>query len=453
MPSYSGVWTLPAQMQAVAAGNWQFPELYWIATLGVGGGNEGDYFVFSGVAVDSDKNVYSTSSTSIGGVGGNDWLISKHDTNGSLLWQRAYGNSPYSDGATGAALDSSGNLYVSGGVYDITYSTCFNIIKCNSSGALQWQKFTSQSSAGYNELATSVAVDSSSNIYVSGYGSTPSYGWEGHLFKYDTSGNLVWQRELGSSSSSADYFYKNTVDSSGNIYCVGITADGAGGDFLGAIVKFDPSGNITWQRRYGAASSYQYSYDVAVDSSNNVYVCGSSNAARGGANNDVFIVKYDSAGTLLWQRSLAPASGSMRAISIATGVSGDVYISGDHDSNGFIAKYDSSGTIQWQRSINVTSIFGTMVDSPNGVNDVIYLTGRTNASGTGYDQVTMKLPGDGSFTGVYGYWTFAASSYTDSALAYTSAASAQVLRTSTTIAVTPTFTYLTSSLTPNLQPL
>ena len=70
----------------------------------------------------------------------------------------------------------------------------------------------------------------------------------------------------------------------------------------------------------------------------------------------------------------------MRAISIATGVSGDVYISGDHDSNGFIAKYDSSGTIQWQRSINVTSIFGTMVDSPNGVNDVIYLTGRTNAS-------------------------------------------------------------------------
>ena len=64
------------------------------------------------------------------------------------------------------------------------------------------------------------------------------------------------------------------ADSSGNCYVTGYTNNGSNDDVF--IAKYNTSGTLQWQRKlYGASTDY--GYGVAVDSSGNCYVTGSTN--------------------------------------------------------------------------------------------------------------------------------------------------------------------------------
>ena len=93
------------------------------------------------IGIDGSGNVYGTAtSNTLGAGGGNSIMVFKYDTNGVLQWQRRANNTS-NDAANAAAVDSSGNLYITGttnpgaeGSYDIL------VAKYNSSGVLQWQR-------------------------------------------------------------------------------------------------------------------------------------------------------------------------------------------------------------------------------------------------------------------------------------------------------------------------
>jgi len=105
-------------------------------------------------------------------------------------------------------------------------------------------------------------------------------------------------------TSSEDYGYGVTVDSSDNIYVKGYTQGGldgntnAGGDDL-FVVKYNSSGTKLWTKQLGTSSD-DIAYGVAVDSSGNVYAAGYTDGALDGNSNsggsDLFVVKYNSDG-------------------------------------------------------------------------------------------------------------------------------------------------------------
>jgi uncharacterized delta-60 repeat protein len=287
------------------------------------------------------------------------------------------------DQGNGIAVDSSGNVYVTG--YTSSQGSGGNdvlIAKYNNSGTIQWQRTLGGIDSDYG---TSIAVDSSGNVYIGGYTRSQSAGgFDVLITKYNTSGTIQWQRTLGGSA--FDYGTSIAVDSSGNVYVAGYAYSPSGGaqpDVL--ITKYDTSGTIQWQRTLGG-SGYDFGYGIAVDSSGNVYITGYTDS-QGSGGADVLIAKYNTSGTIQWQRTLGGANTDV-GVDIAVDSSGNSYITGYTASQGsgnndvLITKYDTSGTIQWQRILGGSDLeqgYSIAVDSSGNS----YITGYTASQGAG----------------------------------------------------------------------
>ena len=389
-------------------------QIGWIVTLGDTDNRSGlDYFTAS--AVDSSGNVYLVGYSTTEEIYGNrEALISKYNSSGVQQWQRLLGDSN-PNYAYEVVLDSSGDVYVSG----IGDSNDGLIFKYNSSGTLQWQK-----DIPYMQNAF-IAMDSSNNIYVAGTyytGGVSNNNRNWLIMKLNNSGSLTWAREM--TASSTDLVTGIAVDSSGNVFVSGYNFSNQAG-----IVKYNTSGTFQWHRKLDG-TSWEYSGGVAVDSSGNSYVLyhSGSSGSNDTSNGNMVIAKYNSSGTVVWQRTIGDGlyqEFGFNSNSIAIDSSNNIYIfvatnspeaAGDRDY--LIAKYNDSGSIQWQRLLGGAdreNSYGISVDNSG----YIYITGDTEStdavSNSRTDGFAAKLPDDGTGTGTYGVFTYVESNLTESA--------------------------------------
>jgi len=415
--------------------------VYRLQTLGGVGDDRG-----LSVTVDSSGNAYVFGRTDSTGAGDVDFFLAKYDSLATIQWQRTLGGASNDIGYSGI-VDSSGNVYIAGYTASTgAGSDDFLLAKYDSSGTLQWQRVLGDST---RNQAYSLAVDSADNLYIAGY--TQPSDFKFLLAKYNSSGTLQWQRTLGNADNQLGTSV--TVDSANNVYIGGYATDGSASfDFL--LAKYNSSGTIQWQRTLGGTGRDD-AYSLAVDSANNVYVFGYT-GSTGAGSNDFLLAKYNSSGTIQWQRVLGGAANDIGR-SVTVDSSGNVYVVGQTSSAGeggdelLIAKYDSSGTIQWQRVLGAASGdigYSITVDS----SDNLYVCGSTNSTGAGgNDFLLAVLPNDGSLTGTYVLdgvnMVYAVSTLTAATSTLTAATSSLTSATSTLTAATSTLTSASASLT------
>ena len=419
---------------------------YWMATLG---GSSSDSL--EDIAFDSDNNSYTfgwSNSTSPTG-----FSLVKRDPDGAIQWQRALGASGSQYGYS-VAVDSLDRIFVLGRTDATNGSEIpdFLIARYDSSGTLAWQRTLGSGNYGY---ASSIAIDSNNVIYAFGNAEVSGQGSQFVLAQYNSSGSPIWQRQLGGSGTEEGYAV--AIDSADAIYVAGNTSStGAGGrDVL--IAKYNSSGTIQWQRVLGASGTEgRNDAGLVTDSSNNVYYCGYTDSTGAGST-DILIAKYNSSGTLQWQRVLGNSSANY-ASKVAIDSEGNIYVAGYTSNNGTVAKYDSSGTIQWQREIDTSSnavLFNSLnIDS----NDSVYLVGYTNAAGVASDeQFVAKVPNDGSLIGTYVLdgvnFTYQATGFTSSTSSLTPATSSLTSSSISLSAQPGTHTSSSASLTQYLVEL
>jgi hypothetical protein len=202
----------------------------------------------------------------------------------------------------------------------------------------------------------------------------------------------------------------------------------------GLLVKFDSSGNVQWQKIFSDTSitggfTCNGVKPIIVDSSENVYVTGTFTG------NTVCTFKFDSSGTLLWARQYSWSIFSIYPYpSLSIDGSGNVYVcfmcsigTGANASRVITLKYNSSGVIQWQRYWSTSSTFyyyffnnlGACISVLLDGSLVYGASGNDTAGGYGYPTY-FKVPPDGSHTGAYTVrsttYTYAAGSGTDSSV-------------------------------------
>ena len=252
-----------------------------------------------GVAVDAAGNVYVTGKEYREDLGQNDniWLR-KYDTDGNTLWTETY-NSPahgYDYGA-GVALDAAGNVYVTGGERNSDLGQRWNIWlrKYDTDGNTLWTE-TYDSPAHDRDDGLGVAVDSAGNVYVTGISNRDDLGQYDNIWlrKYDTDGNTLWTETYDSPAHHVDKAYGVALDDMGNVYVTGQENRSDLGQGTNLFLrKYDPDGNTLWTMSYNGepvGTATFVGYGVAVDALGNVCVTGYEHWS--GSYDDIMVLKF-----------------------------------------------------------------------------------------------------------------------------------------------------------------
>ncbi|MFZ9697636.1 MAG: SBBP repeat-containing protein [Ilumatobacteraceae bacterium] len=349
-------------------------------------------------------------------VGDGDVYVVKFDSSGAYVWAKQFGVDAtiYS---SALAVDSTGNIYVTGAfsgttdfdpgsdVASLTSLGAYDtfVVKLDSSGGFVWVK---QLGGPSDIEAYDVAVDSSDNVVVAGNFSgsadfDPGTGTEsltagqadGFVVKLASSGSFLWARQFGSADNN-DIVRAVDVDSSGNVVLTGDfkgTADfdpGAGSSELtavnrnGFVVKMDSSGAYVWARQLAGSASG--GYEIAVDSSANVFVAGEfqftvdfdpglgdASLTTSGPSN-AFVLKLNSSGSYVWVKQFGGSTTNAGGLGLDK--SGNVFLGGDLQGEGdfdpgdgtvtlktfgkrdaFIVKLDALGRYVWVKQFGGTT--------------------------------------------------------------------------------------------------
>ena len=229
------------------------------------------------------------------------------------VWTRTLGESDYDYGYA-MATDPAKNVIVTGrthsslaGALSGTYDMF--VAKYDASGNRQWM---AQRGTSAQESGEGVVTDSAGNVYVTGYtggdldGNTSAGGWDIFLMKFDAAGNWKWTVQDGTGQD--DDSHAIAMDSAGNIYITGYVR----GDFHGLtrvgssdifISKYNQAGTRHWSVLFGS-SAVDEGFGIACDKSNNVYVTGYVQESVEGnpwlGTGDNILAKYDSEGQRQW---------------------------------------------------------------------------------------------------------------------------------------------------------
>lgn len=223
------------------------------------------------------------------------------------------------------------------------------------------------------------------NGYVQGIHSISLDMW---VVKTDSQGNFQWQKCLGSQGGESAASIEQTTD--GGYIVAGYTSV-SGGDVVGHhgsgdmwIVKLDSLGNLVWQQCIGGTGG-EIAHSIKQTTDGGYIVAGTADFNQGmvsghhapSQTTDMWVVKLDSLGVLVWQKCLG-GSGADVAYSIAQTNDGGYIVAGTTETknNGdvtgnhtyydvgsasykasvdyWVVKLDSSGFLEWQKCLGGT---------------------------------------------------------------------------------------------------
>jgi len=315
-------------------------------------------------------------------------------------WVRRYnGPGDGQDAAYGIAVDSSGNVYVTGGSLDSTELADYATIKYCPNGDTAWIRRYGGSGIDW---ALAIALDDSNNVYVTGFSEGIGTDYDYATIKYHPNGDTAWARRYDgpASSNSYDEAYAIAIDDSGNVYVTGYSwGDGTGYDYV--TISYYPNGDTAWVRRYnGPGNGDDVAHGIAVDDSHNVYVTGSSYGM--GTYDDYATIKYHPNGDSAWVRRYNGQGDSTDwALAIAVDDHGNVYVTGvswdssEADYDYATIKYYPNGDTAWVRTYGSGYLdhFACAITLDNLNN--VYVTGGSGGSWAEQDYATVKYYPDG----------------------------------------------------------
>lgn len=347
--------------------------------------NSGNIIVtgrFTGLAdFDPGPGVFNLTSTGL-----SDIFVAKYTATGAFIWAFKAGGTDR-DAGYGVAVDNQNNIYVTGyfrhiadfdpgaGTVNLVSNGHFGfdpgwsgeifVAKYTTNGNYVWA--FSMGGSTISDDGQEIVVDQQNNIIVTGFFSgdnidfdpspTSSFpmsggGEEMFLAKYNSSGNFMWAKQMGTSSITNETIRQLDVDAVGNIYVTGFFSGGADFDpgpgvaFLNAtsihegfVASYSPSGDYGWAYQFGG-TGFNQGWSIDVEG-NAVYIAGvvqGSNIRFTAANgnrtlttvggNDAFFAKYSLTGNLLYVNSIA-GTGNEECYDIAASTTANcLYVTG-----------------------------------------------------------------------------------------------------------------------------
>jgi hypothetical protein len=311
-----------------------------------------------------------------------DAFVCKISSSGNFIWAKQFSGA-YAQIVCGLETDASGNIYTAGyfndstdfdpgpGTYKLgtlnTYFAAF-VCKLDASGNFIWAKKMGgdQQQQGLGDVAKAMTIDQAGNVYVAGaFDGTEDFdpgpgvvnlvapfNYQSFVVKLDVSGNLVWAKETGGTTTS-DYMRAQAiaVNASGNVYYAGdfiggfdfdpgpgTTILGTGSDGQVFISELDPSGNFLWAEAFTGTGVTNQATDMTLDATGNIYITGhfahtvdfdpgSTVYNLTTTYDQTYFAKLNAAGNFIWVKTFE--NGNSAGTSILLDASGSIYLTGE----------------------------------------------------------------------------------------------------------------------------
>lgn len=402
-----------------------------------------------GVACDASNNTYvgggysGTSciigSTTLPAATNGDGFLAKYNSSGTPLWAIRVAGAGDED--VKRVITDGTNIYVTGTFSgSITlYSTnavtssltssgstdCY-VAKYNTSGVLQWAvKYGGAGAESPKDISINTSLQ---RLYISGNVGTSFFAVS---YNYNSPGTPLWT--YGNSAGAAESG-GIAADASGNCYLLASYASPTAtitlpsGSYTGnngmLLIKLNSSGSTTWVQNIGNGSSgEERGRNIGVDATGDVYIAGQyyftadiSGVSLTNANAtqlDVFVAKYNSAGTRQWARKIS-SLGNQYINAFTVSPAGEAYayyvngenntltigcqthssINGNTDNKMVIVKYSPDGVIKGSLSPSITDVNGLGANSiALGTSGTFVTTGQLNGSSI-FGGTTLSMSGD-----------------------------------------------------------
>jgi hypothetical protein len=287
-------------------------------------------------------------STSSFGAGSDDVYLIKTDANGDSLWTHTYGGTDIDWGFSVQQTSDSG--YIIAGATESFPVGDWNVylIKTDVNGDTLWTK--TYGGASIDE-GHSVQQTSDSGYIIAG--ATRSFGegldWDVYLIKTDASGDTVWTRTHGTMNGSE--LGRSVQQTSDNGYIIG----GYTGNGDVYLIKTEINGYVVWTRTYGGTGiDWGWSVQQTFDGG---YIVVGSTSSFGAGSDDVYLIKTDANGDLLWTRTYG-GTGIDWGFSVQqTSDSGyiiiggtDLFVFGTSRGDAYLIKTNVNGDMLWTRT-------------------------------------------------------------------------------------------------------
>jgi len=334
-------------------------NLIWVKRAGGIGSDEG----YSMRLDAKSENIVLTGFSQNGQFGdttlsGTPFFLAKYDTSGTLKWARTIGTAG-SGSETSVAMDTSGNIFVTGGsdglllVDTLVIYASYFVVKYDESGNVKWVRDIAPNHSSAGVQPSDINCDLSNNIYVTGFilGDTtrfdsthflvPQAGGNMFLVKYDARGTVDWAMKSNNTKFASSSHI--AFDAHNNIYMTGNFTDSVniGGISLAGngtssafFAKFEPNGTTLWATA-SAGSGYSNGSDITLDKYGDMYGTGVSSHSTFFGNNllidgGLFVVKYTPDGQCLFAVSAGSNPGDIQTWGrdLAVPDSNGIYVTG-----------------------------------------------------------------------------------------------------------------------------
>jgi hypothetical protein len=355
---------------ALSVAQAQSPDLSWSSIAGGTGEDRSAAFVPTS---DGGYAVISYSNSADGDIstsfGLDDFWLTRWDASGNLLWEKNYGGPgddvglaitalPDGYALAGYSNEAGGQVSANNGLGD------FWVVRTDLDGNLLWQNNYggekvdhphSIVSDGYGGFLIAGNTESDS-IDVSGnHGINTSDFW---VIRIDSLGNLLWQTCYGGSGNDVAFPIIATPD--GDFMVAGYTSSSDGqvtgaygfGDFW--VIRIDADGTLIWEQVFGGSGN-DLARGLTTTTDGNFVVCGYTTTVdngdvsgfhSGGTGGDIWAVKFDDSGNLLWQKCLGGTKNDI-AFDVKEHPDGGFLFCGNTSSNNFDVSYNNGSSDAW----------------------------------------------------------------------------------------------------------